>query len=569
MTAWLIDWLGTTFTKYPELAVFLAVGVGYWAGAFKVRGVGLGAVTCSLLAGCLIGYFFKVPVSGTAKSILFLLFLFSIGYSVGPKFVTAMKGDGLRWALLSVVTCLAGLGAAYGASRGLGLDPGFSAGLLSGALTESPALGTAIEAIQALPLAPEVRERLAANAAVGDAVCYLFGTMGVIVFCSVIGPRLLGLDMQAEARQIEQRMGFDRTQPGVFSAWRQFEMRAYRLTTGSRAVGMTVAEAEALAAPARLFIERIRRGGQLMEPGAGERLQAGDILVLSGRREALVEMIGRSSAEEVEDREALDVPSAAYGIFVTSDRVAGRSLAQLASETEAVRGVFVRNILRGGQAIPVAPGTVIERSDVLEVTGPERAVLRVAALAGKVVAPTDNTDFVALGLGICGGVLLGAAVVLPLGAMKISIGTSIGTLIAGLLVGYLHSIRPTFGRIPEGAVALMSSLGLASFVAMVGLGAGPHFVQGLREAGVGLFFGGMAVTMAPLVAGLVIGRYVLKLNPLLLLGGLAGAMTMTAALAAVQERSGSPVAVLGYSGTVALGHILLTSWGTVIVKLVS
>jgi putative transport protein len=124
-----------------------------------------------------------------------------------------------------------------------------------------------------------------------------------------------------------------------------------------------------------------------------------------------------------------------------------------------------------------------------------------------------------------------------------------------------------FGRIPEGAVQLMISLGLAAFVAMIGLSAGPHFVEALREAGVGLFFGGMVVTTAPLVVGLYVGRYVLKLDPVLLLGGMAGALTMTAGMAAVQERSRSPVAVLGYSGTVAIGHILLTTWGTVIVHL--
>lgn len=564
-----MDWLAATFTKYPELAVFLAVGVGYWAGAFKVRGIGLGPVTCSLLAGCLVGYFFKVPVSATAKSILFLLFLFSIGYSVGPKFVAAMKGDGLRWGLLSIAMCLVGLGTAYAMARLLGLDPGFAAGLLSGALTESPALGTAIEAIQSLELPQEARDRLAANAAVGDAVCYLFGTVGVIVFCSVIAPRLLGLDLQAEAHKVEREMGIDRSKPGVFSAWRPFELRAYRLAADGRAVGKTVAEAEAMVAGSRVFIERIRRAGQLVEPQLDTRLQAGDIVVLSGRREVLVEIIGRSAADEIEDREALEVPTASYGVFVTSDRVIGKSLAQIASDAEAVRGVFVRSITRGGVDIPVASGTIVERGDVLNVTGPEPAVVRAADLVGQVVTPSDATDFVALGLGICAGVLLGAAFVIPVGGLKISIGTSIGTLMAGLLVGYLHSIRPLFGRIPEGALALMSSLGLASFVAMVGLGAGPHFVQGLREAGLGLFFGGMVVTMAPLVAGLYIGRYVLKLNPLLLLGGLAGAQTMTAALAAVQERSGSSVAVLGYSGTVAIGHILLTAWGTVIVKLLS
>ena len=203
----------------------------------------------------------------------------------------------------------------------------------------------------------------------------------------------------------------------------------------------------------------------------------------------------------------------------------------------------------------------------MRLTGPELAVKDAARAVGQTVLPTASTDFVALSLGIFVGAIVGAAFIVPLGGLRIAMGTSVGTLLAGLLVGYAHSVRPTFARIPESAVQLMSSLGLAAFVAMIGLGAGPHFVEALREAGLGLFFGGMVVTSAPLVAGLYVGRYVLKLNPVLLLGGLAGAQTMTAGLAAVQERSGSTVAVLGYSGTVAIGHILLTTWGTVIVSL--
>ena len=136
------------FGKYPELAVFLVVGLGYWVGGFKFRGFGLGPVTGSLVVGVLVGCMVEVPISRTAKSMLFLLFLFSIGYSVGPKFFQAMKGDGLRWAMLAVAMCCFGLGAAYGVARFLNLDPGFAAGLLSGALTESPAIGTASEAIR-------------------------------------------------------------------------------------------------------------------------------------------------------------------------------------------------------------------------------------------------------------------------------------------------------------------------------------------------------------------------------------------------------------------------------------
>ena len=563
-----MEWFAEALKKYPELAVFLVVGVGYWIGGFKFRGFGLGPVTGSLMAGVLLGYFFPVAIPGAAKSLLFLLFLFSIGYSVGPKFFQAMKGGGVRWALLAAAMNCTGLAATYLVARYLQLDVGLAAGLLSGALTESPAIGTAIEAIAALPLEAAAREKLIGHVAVADALCYLFGAFGVILFCSEIGPRLLRVDLEREAERLERQLGIDRSRPGVVSAWSPFEMRAYRLRAGGLVDGRTVAEAERLRPEVRLFVERIRRGGELIGSTPGLRLQAGDVIALSGPREALVEILGKG-AEEVEDRELLDMPMASHEVFVSSQAFAGKTLDEIVRTVPEVRSVFLRGIRRGGHEIPVSPGTVVERADVLRLSGHEAAVAGAVPLIGEVVEPTDTTDFVVLGLGIVAGGLLGIALVLPVGDIRIAMGTSVGTLLAGLVAGYLHSIRPLFGRIPGGAISLMISLGLAGFVGIIGLSAGPHFVEALRTSGTGLFFGGVLVTLAPLFVGLYFGRYVLRLDPLLLLGGLAGAQTMTAALAAVQERSRSMVPVLGYSGTVAVGHILLTTWGTVIVWLLA
>jgi putative transport protein len=564
-----MTWLATTFAKYPELAVFLVIGIGYWIGGFKYRGFGLGPVTGSLIVGLVVGAYFNVPIAPMAKSLLFLLFLFAIGYSVGPKFFEAMKGDGLRWALLAVVICGAGLATAYVVARVLQLDPGFAGGLLSGALTESPAIGTATEAINALPLAEAERARLVGHVAVADAICYVYGAFGVIVFCGVIGPKLLGIDLVAEARKVEAELGIDRSRPGVASAWRAFELRAFRVEGGGNVARRTVDEIEHLVPNVRMFVERIRRGAQLIEPAPGTVIEAGDVVALSGPREIMTQVGTAPGVVEVEDRELLDLPAASFDVYVTGDAVAGRTLADLASSDLPLRGAFLRRITRSGQVIEIAPLTRIERGDVVRLVGSESAVERAAAAVGEVVQPTDTTDFVALSLGILAGALAGIAIVVPLGDVRISIGTSVGTLVAGLLVGYMHSRRPTFGRIPPGAVSLMTALGLAAFVGMIGLGAGPHFVEAMREAGLSLFLGGIVVTTVPLLVGLYFGCYVLKLNPVLVLGGIAGAQTMTAGLASVQERSESPVAVLGYSGTVAIGHILLTLWGMVIVRLVT
>src|SRR5437016_701718 len=475
--------LATVFTKYPEMAVYLAIGIGYFIGKLKFHGVGFGVVTGSLLGGVFIGNFFHVPVSDQAKAMLFLLFLFGIGYSVGPGFFQNLKGDGWRWVLLGVFVPVVGLFAAYVVARFLKLDPGYAAGLLSGSLTESPVIGTAGEAIRALSVSDDQKQQWISHIAVADAICYIFGTLGVILVCSSFGPKLLGIDLRAESKKVEDALGIKHTKLGVSSAWQPISFRAYTI------------------------------------PPNGQ--------------------------------------------------VAGKTLRAINENTDEARGVLIRRITRGEQSIPIGPGTVVQRGDTLEVSGPQAAVERLAPLVGRMIHPTEDTDFIVLGTAIFLGVLFGAVVTIPLGHLRITLGTSVGTLLAGVMVGWLRSVKPWFGKIPDGAIHFMKDIGLAAFVAMVGLKAGPIFITAVRQYGYILFLGGIVVTLTPLISGLFFGRYVVRLNPVLLLGGLAGAQTMIAGVAAVQEKSDSPVATLGYSYTVAFGHILLTTWGTIIVALMT
>ena len=563
-----MEWLGSVFTKYPEMAVYLAIGIGYLIGKLKIRGVGLGVVTGSLLGGILIGNFFHVLVSDQAKAMLFLLFLFGIGYSVGPSFFSNLKGEGWRWVVLGVFVPVIGLITAYMMAHSLKLDPGYSAGMLSGALTESPAMGTASEAIRALSVADEQKQLWIGHVAVADAICYIFGTLGVILVCGTLGPKLLQIDLRAESRKVEEKLGIKHSKSGVSSAWQPISYRTYTIRPNGLVVGKTIAEAEKFVPTARLFVERVRRGGEIFRPLSTTVLEAGDTVAVLGRTEALISLLSSSSTEAT-DPELLEIPVASYGLYVTSKKVVGKSLSELVEGIDEARGVLLRGITRGGQAIPIGPGTIIEQGDTLQVTGSEAAVERLAPLVGVVINPTEESDFVVLGTAIFLGVLVGAILTIPIGRMRIALGTSVGTLLAGVLVGWMRSVKPWFGRIPDAAISFMKSIGLAAFVAMVGLKAGPIFISAVKEYGYILFFGGIVVTLVPLITGLFFGRYVLKLNPLLLLGGLAGAQTMIAGVAAVQEKSESPVATLGYSYTVAFGHILLTTWGTIIVALMS
>jgi len=562
-----MHWMTEMLHKSPELGVFLALGIGYWFGNLRFAGFSLGGVTGSLLAGIFVGWLFEVPVSAPAKSLVFLLFLFSIGYEVGPRFLTALKGDGWRFGVLGVFVPVVGLAVAWAMSTFLKLDPGFAAGMMSGALTQSPAMGTASDAISTLDIAADLKAQYIANVGIADALCYIFGALGVIVFCSEIAPRLMRIDMVKEALALEAKFGMQRTDQGFRSAWQPHETRAYRIPEGAPAAGLRVEQAERSFEGVRLLIHRVRRAGELIEAGPELRLQAGDVVAVTGRREVLVKVLGELS-EEVEDSELLSIPVVTYEVFLTKSNAAGKTLEQL-SRVDSVRGIFLRKILRRGVEIPIGTGTVVERGDTLTLVGIESAVVAAASEVGEVVRPTDVTDFVALGWAIFIGALVGAALSFKYSGMVLSIGSSVGTLVAGIVTGYVRSVRPLFGRIPDEAIKFMQAFGLAGFVAMAGIAAGPHFVQAVRESGATLLLGGAVVTLVPLIVGLWFGRKVLKLNPLALLGALAGAQTFTAGLAAVQEKSRSPVAVIGYSAAYPVAQIVLTAWGTVIVLLTS
>jgi putative transport protein len=556
------------FEKYPEMAVYLAVGIGYLLGRLKFRGFGLGVVTSSLLAGILIGNFFHVAVSDQAKTMLFLLFLFGIGYSVGPSFFRNLKGDGWRWAVLAIFVPVVGLISAYVVARILKFDVGFSAGMLSGALTESPAIGTASEAIRGLAISDEQKQLLIGHVAVADAICYIFGTIGVIWCCSSLGPKLLRIELRAAAKKEEAKLGIRQKKLGISSAWQPIGFRAYKIPLNAPIVGKTVAAAEKSVSNARLFVERIRRGDEIFSPTGTTVIEAGDTVAILGKTEVLVKVLGPTSSE-TPDHDLLEIPVASYDLYVTTKRIAGRTLQEIVDTVDEARGVMLRGITRGGCPLPIGENISVQRGDTLHVIGSEDDVEKLAPVVGNKIQPHEESDLGALGLAVFVGVLLGATIAFPIGGLRITLGTSVGTLLAGLMVGWARSTRPWFARIPDAAVLFMRSIGLAAFVAMIGLKAGPIFVDAVKESGYLLFLGGVFVTLAPLVSGILFGHHILHLEPVQLLGGIAGAQTMIAGCAAVQEKADTNIATLGYSYTVAIGHILLTTWGTVIVSLLA
>ena len=563
----MINWFFQTLRTYPEIAIFLSLALGYYFGSFTYKGLGLGAVTATLIAAVIIGQI-GITISGPLKPTFFLMFLFAIGYGVGPQFVRGIAQDGVPQAIFAAVVCVFCLAAAYMGAKIAGYDVGSAVGLYAGSQTISASMGLATDAINRLGLPPDEAKKLLDGMPVAYAVTYIFGTVGSAIVLALLGPALLGIDLEDACKKYEEEHGGKKQTGGPGTAWHQFELRAFRVRERGPVVGKTVQEAEALIPEQRLFIQRIRQNGQIIDATADAAIHAGDIVAVAGRRDVLVKLIGEQ-AEEVDDRELLAVPIEGVDVYVTNKNVDGKTLEELAREPSA-RGVFLRKITRGAIAveIPILPGTKINRGDIVTLVGRTPDVAAATKMLGRPDRVTDIADVAFIGAAIAVGALIGAFVY-KIGSVPLTLSTSGGALISGLFFGWLRSVRPTFGRIPSPTVWFMNSVGLNMFIAVVGISSGPGFVAGLQKLGFSLFLWGVVVTTVPLILAMFVGKYVFKFHDAILLGCCSGARTTTASLGMINDRAKSQIPGLGYTVTYAVGNTLLTIWGMELVMLMT
>ncbi len=544
----------------PELAIFLTLAVGFAVGRLRIGSFKLGNVVGTLLAGVVIGQI-GVTVSPLVKVTFFDLFLFATGYKVGPQFFRGLKRNALPQVSLTVVLCVTSLVVTVMFAKLLAYDVGTAAGLMAGAFTESTVIGTASDTIARLDLPDAEKMRLINNIPVAYSVSYLVGTGLVAWFLSSLAPRLLRVNLVEESRRLEAELQIVQPKTPGSSAYRAWDIRAFPLPTAW--AGRRVADIESALNPDRVFIERVRRGREFLDATPDLVFASGDVVAIAARRHVFFGAV-QPFGTEVNDGELLDFPIAALDVVLTNRELDDRLLADVAEEHG--RGVVLMRLVRGGEEMPFTPSTVLNRGDLLRLAGALRNVERAGRAFGYVERPSSETDVIFVGLGIVVGGLLGLLSV-TVANIPLSLTTSGGALIMGLVFGWLRSVRPTFGRIPEPALWVFDTIGLATFIGIVGLNAGPGFVSGLRETGPSLLFVAFAVALTPHVVALLFGRYVLKMNPVILLGACAGAGTATASLRSVQDEARSRLPVLGYTVPYAIGNILLTAWGPVIVML--
>lgn len=547
--------------------MFLTIGLGFWLGKIKIKGIALGTVTSVLIVGVLVGQL-DINVGGPLKSVSFLLFLFCIGYSVGPQFFRSLRGEGLKEVMFAVVVCLLILGTAIGVSLWMGLNPGQAAGMMAGASTASPVVGAAEDAVSSLPGTPSHIKSMVDAIPVCYAMTYIFGTLGAVWLLGYVGPAMMGgLDkVKAMTRELEKTLSPDSgsADPASFNACRPVAFRAFECV--ALAGPLTVGELEAKfhAQGRRLTVERLQRAssdGVMDDITPDTEIYPSDTVVLAGRREMMVGdngWLGR----EVAGVKLLSFPVEDIDVTV-SRHCKVRTVSELFTH-HWMDGVDIKRIVRNDVPLNPLGSTVLFRGDVVELVGLKKRLDRAAAEIGYADPRTLTTDFVFIGLGILIGGLLGTLAV-TVGNVPVSLGASGGALVAGLVLGWLRSKRPVAGSIPKASLWVFNNLGLNMYIAVIGIASGPSFISAFSEVGPKIFVAGVIVTLVPLFLAILIGHHLFKFHPAVTLGCCSGARKTTAGLGAVQERLGSTVPALGYTITYAVSNTLLIILGIVLV----
>ena len=547
----------------PFLLLFLTVGLAVLVGKFSVKGYGLGMVAAAIIVGVALAtwasvYGVKLQLDNFAKSLMYYLFMYGVGLRVGPSFFNSLKKDGLTFTILAVVCAVLGLVLVVGLSRLFGLPPGSAGGILAGSQTMSAAIGTAEMAVSqgAYKMPPGATpEGVSAMIALGYGISYIWGTVGIILICKYL-PKWWGVDAQKAAKEYEEKFGVPNLDDVGLSGYRPAGLRAYRLENKQTA-DKTIAQLRQTYPQYRIL--NVVRGGEALGASPDLVVRMGDVVALGGRLEDLTANIGLLGPE-VADTKALAIPLDQAEILVTQKGVEGKVLKEFRQEDFAGQLQVVR-MERGGVPFPVGAETKLQRFDVLFVAGLRSAVDKAAGLLGRVARPSTGTDLLTLSVGMILGLLIGAINV-PVGSFQVGLGNAGGLLLSGILVSSVVSRLRFFGSTPNAARNILEDLGLVTFVAIVGINAGASLLAQLTGAVALKIFlvGFIACTIPPFVTW-ALGFHLFKINPAVLMGGVAGARSHSGPCREAAKEIGSSVPWVGFPVGYAVSGVLLTVFG--------
>ncbi len=547
------------FLTDPVAALFVSLAMGYLLGRLRIGPVRLGGVCGTLLAALAIGQL-GVRISPDLKDSAFTLFIYALGFTAGPQFFANIRG-GWRYGIFSLievvcVTLLVSMAIVF-----FKLDIGTATGLFAGSATESAVVGTASQTISHLPLAPKQIEQLQANVATAYSLTYLFGLLAIVVFTTQLAPILLKIDLKTEAQALARKLGSEDNDDDQVEGLPMFVARAFR--AGSLG-GRTIGDLEK-SWNWTVTIERVRRHKKILRTDPSFLLKPDDVAIVHGRRNAVI-AIQDLFGDEVPVPDDTSLALVTREVVLIRSEAFGRQIRQLrrSASPELRRGVFISAIRRLAQSIPALPGTVLHEGDVLTLYGQEEPVTHAIEALGKPLPKAGSTDFVFLGLGIVAGLLLGNFS-LNVRGWELTLGSGGGALIAGLVFGWLNTRNPTRGGFPAPAAEFAKDFGLATFIAAIGLSAGPEAIKLVLQYGLILPILGLVVSFVPALVSLFVGAKLMKIETPILLGAIAGQHCSTPTISALVSQAGNSTPVIGYTVTYAISNVLLPLMGPVIV----
>ncbi|MDR0846618.1 MAG: aspartate-alanine antiporter [Lactobacillales bacterium] len=558
----IVQYVQTTFTATPYLPLFIALAIGYAVGSIKFGTFKLGGVAGSLLAGvfvslaCPTGF----AIDGGTKNFLFSIFIFAVGYESGPEFFRSLGKKTLKEVALAVTLAVTALATVVGVAKIFDLGKGLAAGVASGGLTQSAIMGVSTDALTKYGLDSADLAKQTANVGVGYAVTYIFGTIGAIIVCAIILPKFMGKGLNDAAIEEEAKnhsaIAFE---PGQSYALNNLIGRIYKVTTDSLG---TVKDALAKSEQT-VTLEKIKRAGKYIDITDDLKLEQDDLILIVGTRDAIVDLAANLGVESYKDAE-MNLVMQTQEIVVDKNTTLKELNDQI--NQEILHGVYLIDVSRMGAKLSLDKNIELKSGDVLKVYGSQSDVDKAIKAIGKGIKASNVTDMCFLALACVLGILIGL-LTLKVGGIPLSLGSGGGVLLAGLFFGWLKGKNAAIsGSMPGPALQFMKDIGLAGFVAAVGLNSGLQAFVTIREQGFSILFAGLIVTFIPLLITMVVGKYILRYdNSSIFAGALSGSRSANPAFGQVLTVSGNGVPTIPFAVTYALANVFLTILGPLIV----
>lgn len=560
-----MHWLKHLLETTPEIALFACLALGFLVGRVHVRKLSLGGIAGTLIVAIFIGTIGKISLSDDLKNTAFALFIFTLGYISGPSFFASLNRKSLKYFTFTVIEVVSVLSVTAVATKLLNLDVGTASGLMAGGATESAVVGTASDSIAKLNLPAAQISTLQANVGTAYSISYICGLIVIVLLTSQIAPAIMHVDLKAAAAKLWKQLGGTVNDPNAVAALPELVGRVQQVRRGA---GQKISALEA-AMGGGAVVERIRRAGASVDFGPETTVQEGDVLVLVGPREDLVradDLVG----PELPASDGLNMELEKADVFVTNSRYLPASIEDLQHKIprQTRHGVFLTGVSRMDKQLPMQPRTEVHVGDTVTLSGAVKDVDSFASRVGFKLTSAVKADFAWIGLGVMLGFFIGKASV-KIGDVPLSLGTGGGCLLTGLLFGWIRAKRPSFGQYDPAAASVIKDLGLAVFIAIVGLSSGPQAIHLIEKYGASLPLAGICMTLIPACISLFVAFKFMKLPVPLGLGAVAGQQCSTPAITAVQQAAGNTTPLISYTIVYALSNIALPLMGPVVVAMVN